>query len=211
MILYPKARVPMGGTRNVEIADPSTHSRGFVLAGGRTDTCPAARTEERLYRLDLYWRGAPGTDGQFQTGSKQTDCCSGTGARYFDVRVELSFGPKARYSSAVNPARECADSARSAAPLPRSRRRQAMRRGIIAGRRRIDWDPMAGHCGIECMPTMKSRTPGVIAAEHQQQPSQARGNRHTHAYLLPAPNKEAPPLRDGAIGVYSATTRALAR
>src|SRR5215472_13166578 len=90
----PEARVKVGGTRNVEIADPSTHNRGFVLAGGRADTCPAARTEERLYRMDLYWRGAPRTDGQFQAGSKQGDRCSGTGARHFDVRVELSSGPE---------------------------------------------------------------------------------------------------------------------
>src|SRR5215472_7380232 len=67
----PEARVKVGGTRNVEIAYPSTRNRGFVLVGGRADTYPAARTEERLYRLDLYWRGAPGTDGQFQAGDKQ--------------------------------------------------------------------------------------------------------------------------------------------
>ena len=54
----------------MEIADPSTHNRGFVLAGGRADTCPAARTEERLYRMDLYRRGTGQMDNFKQVVSK---------------------------------------------------------------------------------------------------------------------------------------------
>src|SRR5262249_41801063 len=79
-------RVKVGGTRNVEIADPSLTIAALCSPA-------AAQTPVPLHGLK-YWRGAPGTDGQFQAGSKQGDRCSGTGAGHFDVRVELSSGPK---------------------------------------------------------------------------------------------------------------------